>query len=248
MKKCITIILISFFTQTLLAQTALELVKKADQKLRGDYSYSEMDIEIVRPRYTREISLKSWTLGTKYSLILMLTPVKDRGTTFLKRGKEIWNWVPAIDRQIKLPPSMMMQNWMGTDLTNDDLVKESSIVNDYTHEINGEEKIEGYECYKIVLTPKPDAAVVWGKIIIWIDKEDYMQLKTEFYDEDNELINIMNGKDVGILGGKKLPKTMEFIPTEKPGNKTIIKYQSLDFSQKTDESFYTTQNMKRLKP
>jgi hypothetical protein len=192
--------------------------------------------------------MRSWSLGTEYAMIIMLTPTKDRGTTFLKRGKEIWNWVPSIDRQIKLPPSMMMQNWMGTDLTNDDLVKQSSMVTDYTHTFNGEESLEELVCYKIILTPKPDAAVVWGKIIIWVDKKDFMQMKTEFYDEDNVLVNVMTGKDVGMIGDRLLPKTMEFIPVDKPGNKTIMIYEKLDFNYKTDESYYTTQNMKRLKP
>ena len=248
MKNILILIFTLFSFQLVFSQSAKEVIEKADQLVRGDYSYSEMKIEIVRPRYSRELSMKSWSLGTEYAMILMLSPAKDRGSAFLKRDKEIWNWLPSIDRQIKLPPSMMMQNWMGTDLTNDDLVRQSSMVTDYTHEFDGEEKIEGYACYKVILTPKPDAAVVWGKIIIWIDKEKYMQLKTEFYDEDGELVNIMEGKNVGKIGGKTLPKTMEFIPVDKPGNKTIITYEVLDFNYKTEESFYSTQNMKRLKP
>ena len=72
---------------------------------------------------------------------------------------------------------MMMQSWMGTDLTNDDLIKQSSTVVDYTHKLLGSEAIQGLDCWKLELIPKEEATVVWGKIITWIDKADYMQMK-----------------------------------------------------------------------
>ena len=164
----------------------------------------------------------------------------------MKRGKEIWNWVPSIERIIKLPPSMMMQNWMGTDFTNDDLVKQSSIVNDYTHKVLATETIEGYPCYKIEMIPNEDAAVVWGKVITWIDKKEYMQLKAEFYDEDGDLINKMIGKSPKLFSGKMLPSIMEMIPVEKKGQKTVMTYNSLEFDTPIDDSFFTTQNMKKV--
>lgn len=248
-KKYFTLTLLSvFLCVSSFAQTALEIVTKMDQKMKGSHSFSEMKIEIVRPRYTREMTMRAWSLGDDYSMTLVLSPSKDKGSTFLKRKKEIWNYVPSIDRQIKLPPSMMMQSWMGTDLTNDDLVKQSSLVTDYEHELLGKEEVEGRTCHKLTLTPKPESTVVWGKVIIWIDVEETMQMKTEFYDEEGELINLMLGKDVGEIGGRILPRTMEFIPVEKKGQKTIIKYLQLDFEVKKEESFFTTQNMKRLKP
>ena len=142
---------------------------------------------------------------------------------------------------------MMMQSWMGTDFTNDDLVKQSSMVVDYTHKLVKDSTIQGFDCHVIELIPKPDAPVVWGKIRIWIDKEEYMQLRTEFYDEDGYLINIMNGMDVKVFDGKKLPSKMEMIPIEKKGHKTIITYNDLKFDIDIEERFFTTQNMKRLR-
>ena len=114
---------------------AKEIVRKADQKMQGNSSKAEMVMKIVRPDWTREVGMKAWALSRKNSLILITNPARDKGTAFLKRDKEIWNWQPRIDRVIKLPPSMMMQSWMGSDFTNDDLVKESSITEDYTHKI-----------------------------------------------------------------------------------------------------------------
>jgi len=227
--------------------TAKEIVAKADKKMRGETNRAEMAMKIVRPSWVREIQLKAWSKGTEYSLILVTAPARDKGTAFLKREKEIWNWQPTIDRVVKLPPSMMMQSWMGSDFTNDDLVKESSIVNDYTHELAGRETVNGRACYKIDMTPKPDAAVVWGKVITWIDTQDFMQLKAEFYDEDGYLVNTMLGKDIKKLGGKLLPATLEMIPADKEGHKTVIRYEELTFDEPIQTGFFSVQNMKRVR-
>src|SRR6056297_2767371 len=141
MKK-LALILTSLFTGLLLnGQDAREIVQKADQLLRGESSYAEIKMLIHRPKWERTIEMKSWSKGDKYSLVYITAPAKERGQVFLKRENEMWNWLPSINRTIKIPPSMMMQSWMGSDLTNDDIVNESSLVKDYTHEILGKETI-----------------------------------------------------------------------------------------------------------
>ncbi len=225
----------------------VKIIKKANDKLQGLSSKAELKMTIVRPSWTREMKMKAWSKGEDFSLTLITGPARDKGTAFLKRDKEIWNWQPNIDRSIKLPPSMMMQSWMGSDLTNDDLVKQFSIVNDYNHKLLGTEEIENRTCYHLQLIPKEEAAVIWGKILIWIDVEEYMQLKTEFYDEDDYLINTMEGTDIKMLGGKLLPAKMIVTPEEEEGQKTILEYVDIDFDVPIKDSFFSVQNMKRVK-
>ena len=245
--KYLALLLAFFVPQFLSAQDALEIIKKSDEKIRGISSYSEIKMTILRPDWSREIEMKAWSKGTEYSLIVVTAPSREKGTAFLKRENEIWNWQPTIDRVIKLPPSMMMQSWMGSDFKNDDLVKESSIVVDYTHELLGTEIIEGMECYKIGLIPKEDAPVVWGRIFTWIDKEEYIQLKTEFFDEDDFLVNTMIGKDIMEMGGKIIATTMEIIPEEEPENKTILNYSDLQFDIPVEDRMFSVNYMKRIK-
>lgn len=228
-------------------QDAREIIEKADAKMRGSSSYSEITITTVRPKWQKSMTLKTWTKGSDYSVSLVMSPAKEKGTVFLKRKKEVWNYLPSLERTIKLPPSMMMQSWMGTDLTNDDLVKQSSTVVDYTHKIMGTETIEGLTCWKLELIPKEEATVVWGKVITWIDKEDYMQMKMEFYDEDEELVNLMIGSNIKTFGGKKLPAVIEFIPVESAGRKTVIEYLKWDFNINIPENYFTSQYITRLK-
>jgi outer membrane lipoprotein-sorting protein len=226
---------------------ATEVVRRADQKLKGKTSYAEITIQIVRPTWTRELAMKSWTKGDEYALILVTAPAKEKGNISLKRDKEVWSWMPSIERNIKLPPSMMLQSWMGTDFTNDDLVKQSSIVNDYEQSFGKDSIIEGRPCYRINMRPKPNATVVWGKVVLFIDKTDFIELKAEYYDEDEELVNVMLGSNIKLLGGKLLASKMEMIPVAKPGNKTVFIYTNLKFDIPLEDNFFTVQNMKTVK-
>ena len=227
--------------------TAAEIIDKANQKAQGDYHQGEIKMSIIRPDWKREMTMKSWASGDEFSLILVTAPARDKGAAFLKRDKELWNWQPTIDRVIKMPPSMMSQSWMGSDVTNDDLVKQSSIVDDYSQEITGELEIEGRTCWEITLIPKEEAAVVWGKVKIWVDQKDFLQLKSDFYDEDDYLVQTIFGKDIGELGGRLLPKTLEVIPADEAGHSTKIEYLSMTFDKTIKSSFFSVQNMKRIR-
>ncbi|EKB50508.1 outer membrane lipoprotein-sorting protein [Cecembia lonarensis] len=229
------------------AQTAREIVEIMDQKMRGESMIVEMEMEIIRPRFSRTIGIKSWSKGQDFSMILITAPARDRGTSFLKRQREIWNWVPNIERTIKLPPSMMAQSWMGSDFTNDDLVRESSIINDYVHSIIGSEVIDGMECYKIEMIPKPDAAVVFGKILVWITKDSYLQLRGENYDEYGALVSTVIGSNIKKMDDREIPTVLEMIPSDKPGNKTILRYLNIEFDRPIEEAFFSVQRMKDLR-
>ncbi|GBD93570.1 hypothetical protein BMS3Abin05_01154 [bacterium BMS3Abin05] len=229
------------------AETPREIVKKANDLWYGKSSISEGTMTVIKPTWTRKISTKAWMLEPDYALILITGPAKDKGIVTLKRKNELWNWIPAIQRVIKIPPSMMLQPWMGSDFTNDDLVRESSIVNDYTQSLIGEEKINGYECYKIKLMPKPEAGVVWEKVIMWISKKSYMELKTEYYGEEGKLVKTLTGSKIKKMGGRILPSYWEMIPANKPGHKTVLDYKTIRFNVNIKPSFFSLQNMKRVR-
>jgi len=227
--------------------TATEVIDKANDLMRGKSSKGEMTMKIIRPRWERSLSFKTWSKGSEYSIIYVTAPAKEKGQVFLKRKKEMWNWVPSIERMIKIPPSMMMQSWMGSDMTNDDLVKESSIVNDYEHKILGKETLEDYECYMIELIPREDAPVVWGKIISWISVKEYFTLKNEYYDEDGYLINRETLSKIKNVGNRVMPTYFEIIPVDKEGHKTTMEFTTMEFNLNINDDFFSIQNMKRIR-
>lgn len=226
--------------------TASEVVKKADEKMRGNSSQVEMVIKTTRPTWSREMEVKAWMAEGNYALILIKSPARDKGIVFLKRGKEVWNWMPTLERTIKLPPSMMSQSWMGTDFSNDDLVKESSVVNDYDHRFVGDTIIDRRPCYKIESIPKTTTAVVWSKLLVCIDKKDYLELYTEFYDEGGVLINQMRADNIKMMDGRLIPTHVEMVPLEKKNQKTEIFYNSILFNRHIDMNYFTLEKMKRV--
>ncbi len=249
MKKIFTTATVLFLVlQFGQAQNATEIVKRADDKMRGEKSsYSEWDMRIIRPTWERTISFKNWTKGTQNSMVLVTAPAKEKGQTFLKLDREMWSWNPTISRTIKLPPSMLSQGWMGSDFTNDDLLNQRSIVVDYTHAIIGEISLENRDCYTIELIPKPDAPVVWGKIIFWITKKDYILLKSEYYDEDGYLVKTELGRNIKNMSGRLITTLYELIPADEENQKTIVEIKTIQFNIPMNDSFFSIQNMKRVR-
>ena len=235
----------SLYSQSI---TATEIIRKADEKFNGEKSgIMTMSMTIIRPTWQRTVEFKNWTLGRDYALTLITAPAKDAGQSFLKRGTEMWSWNPSISRLIKLPPSMMSQGWMGSDYTNDDILKESSVVNDYTHEITGDEIVEGRECYKIKMVAKEEAAVIWGHQTRWIDKKDFLVLKAELFDEDGMLVRTETGSDIKTMDARVIQTRIELVPAEEPGNKTVLVINDIKFNVPIPESFFSQQNMRNLR-
>ena len=145
--------------------SADEIIKKADDKNRGLSSQGTLTMTVIRPDWTRTITMNSWSKGKDYSMVIITAPAKDKGQVFLKIKTEMWNWVPSIDKTIKLPPSMMLQSWMGSDFTNDDLVKQSSLVVDYTHKLIGAEKVRDQECISWNLFHYPTLLLYGGRLL-----------------------------------------------------------------------------------
>ncbi|EGR2740422.1 outer membrane lipoprotein-sorting protein [Vibrio parahaemolyticus] len=247
MPKAVAALLFLLFTSLSYAESAFDIVQKSDQAMRGKSSYSEATMEIVRPDWTRSMTMKSWTKGTELSLVLVTAPAKDKGSASLKRHREMWNWVPSIERVIKIAPSMLSQSWMGSDFTNDDLINQSSIVVDYQHALLGNDSFEGDKVWVIEATAKPDAPVVWNKVTLWISQSTYLQRKVEFYDEFDERVNVLTTYDVKELDGRKIATRMEMKPVDKPGNKTIFTMHQAQFDFDINDDFFSQQQMKSLR-
>lgn len=156
------------------------ILDKMDRVYRADSSEFEMEMEIVTPDWKRTMKMKAWSEGMKKTFITILSPSKDKGIGTLKVDTDMWNYFPKVNKVMKVPPSMMMGSWMGSDFTNDDLVKETTFLDDHTAKL-----LESTEKDIIVieLKPKESAASVWGKIIAKVRKSDYLPVSQDYYDE-----------------------------------------------------------------
>lgn len=245
MKRLLTILALSVAT-TGWSQGASFILKKSEAYLRGAQSTAEVTITTVRPGWQRSMDAKLWNKGTDKSCILITGPKRDAGTVFMKNGEDIWNYVPAIKKLVALPAALV-QNWMGTDISNDALINAGNLTVDYTPKLAGSKSIDGEDCWIIELTPRPDSPVVWGKIIAYIHKKSFVQLGGEFYDEDDFLITEMRASELTNFDGRKLPKVIRMVPAEEPENYTEIRYKYVDFSTPIADSFFSKANIKNVK-
>ena len=240
MKQLLSLLIIPLF---LTANEAQAIIKKLEKNLRGDYMYSTMSMIVTSKRGTRTVKIESWSKGNDKSFIKILYPKKDKGITFLKIDNQMWQYIPKIERTIKIPPSMMLQSWMGSDFTNDDMVKESSLEEDYSATIltkNGDSAT-------LELIPKPNAAVVWGKIIVDVDLANAVPLKEIFYDDMMQKVRVMTFSKIEQHGSHRIPMVMELQPLDpdKKRNRTKVILEKVNFDTRIDPSYFTKQALKR---
>ena len=232
---------------TFAQESARDIMERVDRLLRGDSSHGVATMEVVTEHWERTVTMELWSLGTDYSLIRVRTPAKEAGTATLMADDDIWNYLPKVDRTIKVPVSMMAGSWMGSHFTNDDLVKESQIVEDYDIDIAFDGERDGTAVWEFRLTPRDEAAVVWGHVEFQVRQRDTMPIWARYYDEDGGLARTMRYSDFRSSGGRTVPFVMEMYPEDKPGERTTVRYQELEFDIDIDPSFFSLQNLKRLR-
>ncbi|XCN72583.1 MAG: outer membrane lipoprotein-sorting protein [Candidatus Electrothrix aestuarii] len=246
----VTLLTLILFGKVLFATTEPELgvdqvIKKVEDNLNGKTAVMEMTMVVKTKRAERTMKMKSWSEGNKKSFIKILYPGKDKGITFLKLDNAMWQYVPRIEKTIKIPASMMLQSWMGSDFSNDDLVRESSISEDYTKKLLEETESE----YRVELLPKPDAPVVWGKIIFAVSRQYFLPSTVQYFDEDGNPIRTMEYTDVQQLeDGRFYPTSWTVIPQEpeKAGHETVVKITETVFDKEVDPAYFTKRALKRF--
>ncbi len=218
----------------------LAILERFDDMMRGDSSQGRITMRVKTKRFEREMSMETWSKGTEKSLIRILEPAKERGTATLKVGDKIWNYLPKIDRTIKVPGSMMSGSWMGSHFTNDDLVQESRYSEDFDCSLDTQPELSLVSCI-----PHDEAAVVWGKVTIAVDTQSGLPTELKFFDEDDELVRTMTYSDVRRVGGRSIPTRLRVTPADEPGEFTEVIYNELNFDLDIDDRLFSLQSLKQ---
>jgi hypothetical protein len=225
-------------------ESPAEIVDRVDRLMRGESSEGTVTMEIVTEHWSRSLAMEISSLGTEYALIRITAPRKDAGMATLKSGDEIWNYLPRVDRTIKLPTSLMGSAWMGSHFTNDDLVKEHRLIEDYDIAITFEGDRDGTEVWDFDLTPKPDAAVIWDRIDYRVRKTDLMPVRARFYDGRGELIRTITWSDYSRESGRLVPMLTVIQPADKPEESTTVRYERLRFDVDLSESDFSLRSLR----
>jgi hypothetical protein len=227
------------------ATRAKSLLNHIDDMWRGKSSYAVTTMQVKTQHYSRMMKMEGWSKGKEQTLFRIIEPLREKGTTTLKSGNHIYTYLPKTDRTIKLTSGMMMGSWMGSHLTNDDLVKEARLEEDYDVTISFEGERDGQNIIEFLLIPKPNAAVVWGKLTLIILADSHIPVVEYYYDEDMQLARTISFTDVKILGGRELPSTLRVVPTDKPDEYTEFVYNQMQFDINVSDSLFSLSSLKK---
>lgn len=225
------------------ARDAKAIVRDAINHWRGLSSYTEMTMVIHRPDWERSITMQAWTKGQDHSLVRVIEPKKDRGNGTLMDRKNMWSFSPKINRVIKIPSSMMGQNWMGSDFSNKDIARSDEIVDEYKHKILSAEFVDGVTIYEIESIPNEDAAVVWGREVLRI-REDHVVLEQSFFDQDGQLVKILSTMEVAEMGGRTIARRQRMAKVEQPEEWTEITVNTVNYEVELSDSLFTQSNLR----
>lgn len=239
------IILILCMPVRVLAIEVSDIIRHIDELWRGETSKANMSMTVNTSRYQRSMTMDAWSMGQEYSLIIIKKPVKDKDIATLKVEQNIWNYLPKINRVTKVPSSMMSGSWMGSHFTNDDLVKESTFLKDYTSRITFDGERDGRLVFEISSVPVENAAVVWGKVVTLVDQHTLAPVTSLYYDEDGLLVRTISFDRFEKLGNKTVPMKMSLQPEDKPAESTVIVYHNIEFGVPLDQAFFSLKNLKR---
>lgn len=236
-----TVLFVNLFAEEK-KEDVYEILDKVDKVYRSETSHAKMEMKIITPNWKRTMKLEAWSKGMEKTFISILSPAKDKGVSTLRVDNEMWNYFPKVGRVMKVPPSMMMGSWMGSDFTNDDLVKQTTLRDDYNAKVVTS---KNKDVVVIEMTPKETAASVWGKIVAKVRKSDYIPISNDYYNERGEKVRVMKFKEIKEMGGRKIPTVMEIIPLNKEGHSTRITYIKADFDIKLDSNIFSLRNLRR---
>lgn len=217
------------------------LIREVEQQYHGASSRALTAMQVKTANWERTLEMEAWSLERDYFLVRILEPAKEKGVATLKRYREVWNFLPKVDRIIKVPPSMMGGSWMGSHITNDDLVKANHIEEDYNLRLLEESETH----YEIECLPKPEAAVVWGKIVYRVSKKPRVPERVDYYDEEMVRVREIHFDDVQQIGDRIVPLRLTVLPLEKPEEKTVLQYHELVFDLDIDETYFSLRNLKK---
>ena len=236
---CVTLALVASVGPAHGQTDLLQIIERIERLTRGDSSRGVMTMEVVTENWERHITMEMWSLGMDYTLVRIRVPRKEAGTATLMADGDIWNYLPKVDRTIKIPSSMMGGSWMGSHMTNDDLVSDSQLTEDYDIALAFDGERDGVPVWELRLTPKPEAAVVWGHLEYQVRKDDVMPLWAKYFDEDGELARTIEFTEFSELGGRVMPTVMHIRPADKPDERTIFRYDDIEFDIDIDSSFFS---------
>jgi outer membrane lipoprotein-sorting protein len=219
------------------------VVKYFEDLYRSEQSVSTAELTVTKPRSKRTLRMEVWTKGREKALVVILSPAREKGTATLKVEENLWNYFPKIRRTIRIPPSMMLASWMGSDFTNDDLVRESSFSEDYIYKLVG--RGDDPPGWLIRFDAKPDTVGLWKRLELVVSEDGRIPLVARYYDRKDRLARTVHWDSVKVFDGRRIPSRLTLVPEDKEGHKTELVYLEISFHVEVPDSTFSLSSLER---
>lgn len=227
-------------------EEAKKIIARGEMAMRGEGTQTVIHMKIVRPSFTRELKLRAWTYKDHNALVEILQPSKEEGVVSLRNGTQMWNYLPKTDQVVRVPTSLMLQSWMGSDFTNDDLMKASSLLRDYNHKILKKMKMNGEKVVMVECRPKPNAPVVWGKVLYWARESDSLPVQQKFYDDRNKWVRTLSFSKFQKMDDRVVPTLVRVTKADEPKEFTVVKYAKILYDRKLDKALFDKEEVRQI--
>lgn len=220
-----------------------QLLRRIDDLYQSRASISVAELNVVTPRQTRSLRMRIWTRGEDHALVVIQAPSRERGTATLRVGNNLWNYLPHIARTIRIPESMMLASWMGSDFSNDDLVKESSYRRDFQSSIVG--RSTDPVGWLLRMQVRPGVVGRWKRIDMVVSDDGTVPIQARYYDRRDRLARTMSFEDVRTMDGHRIPTRLVMTPTNDTGHRTELRYTSIDFDADVPDSTFSLSRLEQ---
>ncbi len=220
-----------------------EVTRKLDTLYRSRSSHGTLRMQVQTRHFSRTLEIESWSSGEDLALMVIRSPAREAGTATLRTEEGLWNYAPRADRLMRIPPALLSDNWMGSHFTNDDLMRESSYDDDYHTELDWHSEGET-RFLRATMTPRPDAPVVYTRVVQLLEAESWLPRRVDYYDGD-EVVRRMHFREPRLLGGRRLPALLELVPSDRPEEITRVIYEKMEFDLALEPGLFTPRGLKR---
>jgi outer membrane lipoprotein-sorting protein len=239
------ILTVAFISPALAAPDTTELLTKMDEVIRGSSHTMTVTMDVKTKNWERHYKIDVWMKGVDHAFARVLEPAKSKGQGFLRIKARMWNYLPTAERTVLIPPSMMLDQFMGSDFSNDDFVKLSYLPRDYTSALSGEETLDGFGVYHLILTPKSDAPVTYGKLEVWLRISDAAPVRMDFYNEKLEHIRALHYSEFKTFNGHEIPSIWTMENKKEPERTTRIAVLDASYNIDISDSLFTREKLEQ---
>jgi outer membrane lipoprotein-sorting protein len=230
--------------------TGEDIIQKVNDTMNVETSHAKAKMTIVTTSGSKRTFVQeSWSKNKgEKNLVRYLEPrrVKDQAVLMLNNADDIWMFFPRTQRVRKLATHAKKQKMQGSDFSYEDMGSGDAFIEDYVSQRLEDEESEGYDCFKLELTRKPESDLSYSRLIIWVIKENFVPIVIDYYDEKDPSRRLKRLVQSDIRMIDDIPTAMRAVMFNLNDNtQTELEMLEVKFNIPLDDNMFTERTLKK---